>query len=112
VDAQNRLWFAEFGGNAIGMFDPETEKITEYRNPLQWEAPYDVVADRNGEAWEVNETSDRVGRLDPRTAEITNYLLPRNGNIRRVFVDDRSNPVTVWIGNNLAASVVKIEPLD
>ena len=94
MDAQNRLWFAEFGGNAIGMFDPETEKITEYRNPLQWEAPYDVVADRNGEAWEVNETSDRVGRLDPRTAEITNYLLPRNGNIRRVFVDDRSNPVT------------------
>ena len=112
VDAQNRLWFAEFGGNAIGMFDPETEKITEYRNPLQWEAPYDVVADRNGDAWEVNETSDRVGRLDPRTAEITNYLLPRNGNIRRVFVDDRSNPVTVWIGNNLAASIVKIEPLD
>jgi streptogramin lyase len=112
VDAQNRLWFAEFGGNAIGMFDPETEKITEYRNPLQWEAPYDVVADRNGEAWEVNETSDRVGRLDPRTAEITNYLLPRNGNIRRVFVDDRSNPVTIWIGNNLAASIVKIEPLD
>src|ERR1700704_4699608 len=112
VDSQNRLWFAEFGGNAIGMFDPETEQITEYRNPQQWEAPYDVVADRNGEAWEVNETSDRVGRLDPRTAEITNYLLPRNGNIRRVFVDDRSDPVTVWIGNNLGASVVRIEPLD
>ena len=31
---------------------------------------------------------------------------------RRVFVDDRSNPVTVWIGNNLAASIVKIEPMD
>jgi hypothetical protein len=29
-----------------------------------------------------------------------------------VFVDDRSNPVTVWIGNNLGASVVRIEPLD
>jgi streptogramin lyase len=71
-----------------------------------------VAAERNSEAWEVNETSDRVGRLDPRTAEITNYLLPRNGNIRRVFVDDRSNPVTIWIGNNLAASIVKIEPLD
>ena len=66
---QNRLWFAEFGGNAVGMFDPETEKITEWKKPLPWEAPYDVVADRNGEAWEVNETSDRVGRLDPRTGE-------------------------------------------
>jgi virginiamycin B lyase len=112
VDAQNRLWFAEFGGNAIGMFDPETEMITEYRNPFRWEAPYDVVADRNGDVWEVNETSDRIGRLDPRTAKITNYLMPRSSNFRRVFVDDRAIPVTVWIGNNLGASVVKVEPLD
>jgi hypothetical protein len=29
-----------------------------------------------------------------------------------VFVDDRSSPVTVWIGNNLGASLVKVEPLD
>jgi virginiamycin B lyase len=112
VDAQNRLWFAEFGGNAIGMFDPETEKIIEYRNPFQWEAPYDVVADRKGDVWEVNETSDRIGRLNPGTAEITNYLMPRNSNFRRVFVDDRAEQVAVWIGNNLGASIVKVEPMD
>jgi virginiamycin B lyase len=112
VDSQNRLWFAEFGADAVGMFDPETEKITEWKLPLPWEAPYDVVADKNGDVWEVNETSDRVGRLDPRTGQITDYLLPRYGNIRRVFVDDRTSPVTIWIGNNLAASVIKMEPLD
>jgi streptogramin lyase len=70
------------------------------------------VADRNGETWEVNEASDRVGRLDPNTGEWTNYLLPRFGNIRRVFVDDRKNPVSVWIGNNLGAAIIKVEPLD
>jgi virginiamycin B lyase len=112
VDTQNRLWFAEFGADSVGMFDPETEKITEWKLPLPWEAPYDVVADKNGDVWEVNETSDRVGRLDPRTGEITDYLLPRYGNIRRVFVDDRTSPVTIWIGNNLAASIIKMEPLD
>jgi virginiamycin B lyase len=112
VDAQNRLWFAEFGSNGVAMFDPGTQKITEWKKPLPWEAPYDVVADRNGEAWEVNEASDRVGRLDPRTGEWTNYLLPRFGNIRRVFVDDRKAPVSVWIGNNLGAAIVKVEPLD
>jgi virginiamycin B lyase len=112
VDAQNRLWFAEFGGNAIGLFDPKTETITEYRKPLGWEAPYDVVADRNGDVWEVNETSDRVGRLDPRSAEFTNYLMPRSSNFRRVFADDRAREVAVWIGNNLGASIVKIEPLE
>jgi virginiamycin B lyase len=112
VDAQNRLWFAEFGSNGVAMFDPETQKITEWKKPLPWEAPYDVVADRSGETWEVNEASDRVGRLDPRTGEWTNYLLPRFGNIRRVFVDDRKNPVSVWIGNNLGAAIIKVEPLD
>jgi virginiamycin B lyase len=112
VDGQNRLWFAEFGADAFGMFDPETEKITEWKLPLPWEAPYDVVADKNGDVWEVNETSDRVGRLDPRTGQITDYLLPRYANIRRVFVDDRTSPVTIWIGNNLGASIIKMEPLD
>jgi streptogramin lyase len=106
------LWFAEFGGNGVGMFDPIGEKITEWKMPLPWEAPYDVIADRNGEVWEVNESSDRVGRLNPRTGEWTSYLLPRNGNIRRVFVDDRTKPVTIWIGANLGAAIVKIEPLD
>jgi virginiamycin B lyase len=94
------------------MFDPETEKITEWKLPLPWEAPYDVVADKNGDVWEVNETSDRVGRLDPLTGQITDYLLPRYSNIRRVFVDDRTSPVTIWVGNNLAASIIKMEPLD
>jgi len=106
------LWFAEYGSNGVGMFDPKTEKITEWKKPLEWESPYDVVADRNGQVWEVNEASDRVGRLDPKTGEWTNYLMPRYSNFRRVFVDDRQTPVTVWIGNNHAASVMKVEPLD
>src|SRR5262249_345604 len=65
-----------------------------------------------GEAWEVNTFSDRVGRLDPKRGEWTNYLLPRYGNIRPVFVHDRTTTVTVWIGINLGSSVIKGEPLD
>ena len=109
---QNRLWFAEYGSNGVGMFDPKTEKITEWKKPLEWESPYDVVADRNGQVWEVNESSDRLGRLDPKTGEWVNYPLPRYANFRRAFVDDRTSPVKVWVGNNHAASVMKLEPLD
>src|SRR5258708_30023913 len=94
------------------MFDPDTETITEWKKPLPWEAPYDVLADHNGEVWEVNTFSDRVGRLDPKSGEWTNYLLPRPSNIRRVFVDDRKSPLTLWIGNNLGAAGIKAEPLD
>jgi streptogramin lyase len=112
VDAQNRLWFAEYGANAIGMFDPKTEKIQEWKFPTPWSAPYHVVPDKNGELWTGSMWTDRVTRLDPKSGQFTEYLLPRETNIRRVFVDNSTTPVTFWVGNNHAASVVKLEPLD
>lgn len=112
IDDQGRLWYAEYGGNSIGMLDPQTGKVRQWTLPTPWAQPYDVVVDRNGEAWSGSMLSDRVSRLDPRTGEFTEYLLPRNTNIRRVYVDDTTNPVTFWTGNNHAASIVKVEPLD
>jgi streptogramin lyase len=112
VDEQNRLWFAEYAGNAIGMFDPKTEKIQEWVLPTPWGQPYDVVTDKNGEAWTGSMLSDRVSRLDPKTGEFVEYLLPKTTNIRRVFVDNSTSPVTFWVGSNHGASIVKVEPLD
>ena len=112
VDEQNRLWFAEYGGNAIGMLDPKTENVQNWVVPTPWAQPYDVVSDKNGEVWTGSMLSDRVSRLDPRTGEFVEYLLPRTTNIRRVFVDNSTTPVTFWTGNNHGASIVKVEPLD
>jgi streptogramin lyase len=112
VDDQNRLWFAEYAGNAVGMFDPKTEQIKEWVVPTPWAQPYDVVVDKNGEAWTGSMMSDRVSRLDPKTGDFTEYLLPRTTNIRRVFVDNSTTPVTFWVGSNHGASIIKLEPLD
>jgi virginiamycin B lyase len=112
VDEHNRLWFAEYGGNAIGMFDPKTEKVQEWVLPTAWAQPYDVVTDKNGEAWTGSMLSDRVSRLDPKTGEFVEYLLPKTTNIRRVFVDNSTSPVTFWVGSNHGASIVKVEPMD
>jgi streptogramin lyase len=112
VDAQNRLWFAEYGANAVGMFDPKTEKIQEWKVPTPWSAPYQAVPDKNGEVWTGSMFTDRIIRLAPKNGQVTEYLLPRETNIRRVFVDNSTTPVTFWVGNNHGASVVKLEPLD
>ncbi len=112
VDEQNRLWFAEYGGNAIGMFDPKAEKVEEWVLPTPWAQPYDVVTDKNGEAWTGSMMNDRVSRLDPKTGQFVEYLLPKTTNIRRVFVDNSTSPVTFWTGSNHGASIVKVEPLD
>jgi virginiamycin B lyase len=112
VDEQNRLWYAEYAGNAVGMFDPKTEKIKEWVVPTPWAQPYDVVVDKNGEAWTGSMMSDRVSRLDPKTGQYVEYQLPKTTNIRRVFVDNSTTPVTFWAGSNHGASIVKLEPLD
>ncbi len=56
--------------------------------------------------------SDQVTRLNPVAGETINYLLPRSTNIRRVFVDNSTTPVSFWVGNNHGASIVKVEPLE
>jgi len=112
IDSQGRLWFGENSANRIGMFDTRTERFQEWLAPNAESWPYDVTADKNGEAWSGDEFSDRVLRLNPETGEIVEYLLPRFTNVRRVFVDNSTKPVTFWVGNNHSASIIKLEPLD
>ena len=112
MDSRGHLWFAEYRGNRIGMFDTETRHFQEWTPPTPWAQPYDVVADKNGEAWAGSLFTDRVTRLDPKTGQMTDYLLPRSTNIRRVFVDNSTTPVTFWVGNDHGASIIELEPLD
>lgn len=111
-DAQDRLWFAEYAANAIGMYDANTGKISEWPLPTPWSDPYDVVKDKNGEIWAGSMWTDRIDRLDPKTGNVVEYMLPRSTNIRRVFVDNTTTPVTFWTGSNHGASIVKLEPQD
>ena len=111
-DEQNRLWFAEYGSNGIGMFDPKTDKITEWVLPTKWDTPYDVVPAKNGEVWAGSMQTDLVTRLDPKTGTMVEYLLPKSTNIRRVFVEETGPRPVLWVGCNHGASIVKVEPLE
>ncbi len=112
MDQQGRVWFAEFGADKVGMFDPKQEKFAEWNVPTPHTYPYDVFLDRTGELWSGNMSSDRILRMDPKSGKSIEYLLPHPTNIRRVFVDDSTNPVTFWAGNNHGAEIIKLEPLD
>ena len=111
MDSQDRLWFAEFRGNKIGMFDTGTERFQEWTVPTAWTNPYDAVLDKDGNAWTGGMSNDQVVRVNTKTGEVTEYLLPRMTNIRRVNVDNSTNPPTFWVGNNLGATIIKLEPL-
>ena len=46
------------------------------------------------------------------TGTSVEYLLPHQTNIRRIFIDNTTTPVTFWAGNNHHAAILKLEPLD
>ena len=112
MDTEDRFWFAEYRGNKIGMFDTRGEKFTEWALPTKFTSPYDVIWDKHGELWTGGMTTDRVVRLDPKTGAAIEYPLPRETNMRHVFVDNTTDPVTFWVGSNHGASIVRLEPQD
>lgn len=113
-DSQNRFWFAEYYAGKIGMFDTKTKQFKEWDiPPTPWSGPYDVVVDKNGEVWAGGEYADNVYRLNPATGQVTTYPLPTlEMNIQRVDVDNATNPVSVWAGENHKAKIARVEPLD
>src|SRR6266545_543406 len=112
MDAKDRLWFAQYRGDKIAVLDTKTGQFRDWAVGPRWSSPYDVTIDKNEEAWTGSMITDQVTRLDTRTGQLIDYLLPRKTNIRRVFVDNSTTPVTFWVGNNHGASIVKLEPLD
>ena len=112
MDQEDRLWFAEFRGNRIAMFDTKAEEFREWEVPIAWTNPYDAILDDNGFAWGGGMTNDYVARVNTETDEITMYLLPGTTNIRRVDVDNSTSPPSFWVGDNLEGTLIRVEPLE
>jgi virginiamycin B lyase len=114
IDDEDRIVIAEYRGNKVAIFDTKTEKFTEYPVPPHtW--PYRAAIDKNGEMWTGGMHSDRAVRMNPKTGETgetVEYLLPKETNMRTVFLDNSTSPITFWTGSNHGAAVVKVEPLD
>ena len=111
-DGQGRIWFAEYAANKVAMFDPVKETFKEWDVPTPFTYPYDVFLDKNNDLWAGSMSNDRILRLTPATGKAVEYLLPRQTNVRRVWVDNTTTPVTFWVGSNHGASIVRLTPLE
>jgi streptogramin lyase len=111
IDDQDRIWVTEYRGNKVAMFDTKTLQVKEWAVP-PYTYPYRATVDKNGDIWTGGMHTDRAVRLDPKTGETVQYLLPRETNMRSVFVDNSTTPPTFWTGSNHGAALVKVEPLD
>jgi len=111
VDSQDRLWCGVFHGNNVAMFDPRTQKITEWKAPTPWTRPYDVQFDDRTYAWTAGMDNDLAVRLNSQTGEFTEYLLPHETNVRHVEVQKSGALSSFWLGDQHGATLIHIEPL-
>jgi streptogramin lyase len=111
IDDQDRVLLTEYRANKVALFDTNTEKFTEYSLPA-YTYPYRANFDKNGDIWASTMSTDRVVRLDPKTGQTVQYLMPSDTNMRTVFLDNSTTPVTFWVGSNHDHRLVRVEPLD
>ena len=110
-ESQSGLFCQAKTTSKVAQFDPKTEKFIEYSLP-EYTFPYRANFDKNGELWTSTMSTDRVVRLNPKTGQTVQYLMPSATNMRTVFVDNSTTPVTFWVGSNHDHRIVKVEPLD
>jgi streptogramin lyase len=112
MDSQDRLWFAEYTGDKIGMFDTRTEKMQEWPVPHKYTTPYTVSRpDGKGRVYSSSNMSERLMRLDPQTGEIVEYQIPTNFDAKKIAIDP-TNPNAIFMANTRSARILRVEPLD
>jgi len=101
-DSKDRIWFAEYNVDQIGMFDPKTRKITEWKIPVPMATPYGTGVDRKTDmVWVQLYRPDRIVRLNPETSELTQFYLPERHIMARSPRGDirsRMDHQIVWLG--------------
>ena len=111
IDSQDRLWCGVFNGNGLAMFDPKTQKITEWKAPTPWTRPYDAQFDDKTYVWTAGMDNDFAVRLNTQTGEFTEYLLPHETNVRHVEVQKSGDLSSLWLGDQHGGTIIRVEPL-
>ena len=110
IDSQDRLWCGGYNGNDLVMFDPKTQKITQWKAPTQWTRPYDAAFDDKTYDWGAGMDNDVALRLNAQTGEFTEYLLPHETNVRHVEVQKSGALSSMWLGDQHGGTIIHIQP--
>jgi len=118
IDAQNRLWAAEFYAGQVLMFDPDKKELKEYplvNGSKPYGAPYAEpyaasVDDKNQVVWTNDFSANRIYKIDIKTGKSTEYFTPTNYEVRQLQVQKDAPRPTVWVPNyRPPAKLVKMQ---
>lgn len=110
-DRNEVAWFGGRGGVLVSL-DPRTRRMREYVPPIPYATFYEAQPDKNGDIWVAPIHAGRFLRFTPRTEHWVAYPLPEPfSHNRRAWIDNSTDPVTVWwVDHN--GWIVRMQPLD
>lgn len=113
-DFEGNPWFGGRGGSII-TYNVKADVLREYWAPTPY-PPYSVfyeaMPDKNGEVWAAAINGRGYFRLNPKTERWVEYVLPEPyANNTRTWIDNSTNPVTVWFIDYLGY-IVRIQPME
>lgn len=110
-DADGNAWFGGKNGSLV-RFDSKTFRMKEFFPPLPYSDFYEAMPDKNGEVWGGLLHGRGYVRYNPKTDRWTEYALPEPfGHNRRAWIDESTNPVTIWYPD-YQGYIVRIQPLE
>ena len=134
IDSKGRVWFTEMAGNSLGVLDPSTGELKEYRIPstvglpeIEWEydpkkrdtpekainvysvgGPGNVVVDKDGYVWFVMQLGNSVVRFDPGKEEFTEFLIPTANSLPYDLAADSRG--RIWFVEKNAGKIGYLDP--
>jgi streptogramin lyase len=110
-DPDDNYWAGGRGGMLVE-FNMKEKRIHEFYPPTHYAAFYSARPDKNGEVWAGESHTGRYVRFNPKTGEWVEYVLPEPyGFDRKSWIDESTNPVTVWYTDH-DGWIARIQPYD
>jgi virginiamycin B lyase len=114
LDQRGRVWFTEFLGNRIGVYDPSSNLVREYAIPTNSSGPTDLTFDSRGNLWFSEAYVRQLGEFNPQNQSFTEYPLGAETASQIV-----SSPVglavdkegEVWVADHGGNWIVEFDPV-
>lgn len=109
IDATDRLWSTQIGGNTLVRFDTKSGASKLYRMPTPLSGPRRHAIAADGVLWIPEYSTGFLTRFDPRTEKFTRIFM---GNSALGAYDVAVSPTdgSVWIAAALASAVLRFNP--
>ena len=80
---------------------------------LQYSDFYDAMPDKHGEVWAGEMHGRDIVRFDPRTERWRVYEMPEQfAHDRRTWIDNSTDPISLWYIDSSGGYFVRIHPLE